>query len=474
MSSSEYNQLLKFLYFEGYADSYEEAENLLEEMSDEEFEDLLERKYDKDEPLPGSGKTPSEKLERKRGQHAARVMLGNPALGRSARNDPERDSYRDRASMMDRVKDSLDKGEEPRDDEGRKNLIKAARRPRASYERQDNRPGGLRAGNTKAGGHRTLVRKEETKIQEEQYRTTASGRRVRWDENEATDNAVSDMLQKRREAAAKKAATARLAAKGNLPIRKPQQNEEFESYVENLQNEGYDLSNWTWDGIEEFYIAEAKKEFPSDKVRAKSAKHMRNFLTRPNSAVGQRSKQKSKKMDAIRSTVEVGDDPRNTMHGQDLRKIREDFDAIVEFLFVEGYANTIESAELMAESINAEWVDEILDEKYAREMDTTGRGADRRASDLGGVPKRRKPTPDKYKHSEGDFSPRDLSPGARRRRDERRQAVGGFNESSHIQPPQERLKTDRNMFNIPEKEREAARQRLLAKAKEKREKKGIE
>lgn len=161
MSSSEYNQLLKFLYFEGYADSYEEAENLLEEMSDEEFEELLERKYDKDEPLPGSGKTPRQKMQTKRGQHAARVMLGNPALGRSARNDPERDSYRNRASMMDRVKDAQDKGEEPRDDEGRKNLIKAARRPRASYERQDNRPGGLRAGNTKAGGHRTLVRKEE-------------------------------------------------------------------------------------------------------------------------------------------------------------------------------------------------------------------------------------------------------------------------------------------------------------------------
>jgi hypothetical protein len=271
MSSAEYNQLLKFLYFEGYADSYEEAENLLEEMSDEEFEDLLERKYDKDEKLPGSGKTPSQKLERKRGQHAARVMLGNPALGRSARNDPERDSYRDRASMMDRVKSSLDKGEEPRDDEGRKNLIKAARRPRASYERQDNRPGGLRAGNTKAGGHRTLVRKEEAEMQNE-----------------------------------------------------------------------------------------AKQEFPTDKVKKQSAKHMRDFLTRPNSAVGQRSKQKSKKIDAIRSTVEVGDDPRKTMHGQDLRKIKEE---VVEYLFVEGYADTIENAELMAESISETWVNEILEAK---------------------------------------------------------------------------------------------------------------
>lgn len=44
MSSSEYNQLLKFLYFEGYADSYEEAEYILEEMTDEEFEELIEAK----------------------------------------------------------------------------------------------------------------------------------------------------------------------------------------------------------------------------------------------------------------------------------------------------------------------------------------------------------------------------------------------------------------------------------------------
>lgn len=40
---------------------------------------------------------------------------------------------------------------------------------------------------------------------------------------------------------------------------------------------------------------------------------------------------------------------------------KESFDAVVEYLFVEGYAETIESAELIAESISAEWVNEILD-----------------------------------------------------------------------------------------------------------------
>jgi hypothetical protein len=155
-----FDTIIEFLCVEGYAETLEEAEWIMaNELDVEDIDSILnEKKYDRDEKLPGSGKTPREKMERKRGQHAARVMLGNPALGRSPRNDPERDSYSDRARMMDRVKNSQDKGEEPRDDEGRKNLIKAARRPRASYEKE-NRPGGLRAGNTKAGGHRTLVKK---------------------------------------------------------------------------------------------------------------------------------------------------------------------------------------------------------------------------------------------------------------------------------------------------------------------------
>jgi hypothetical protein len=38
----EYHKLLKFLYFEGYADSYEDAAYLLEELSDEELGELLE------------------------------------------------------------------------------------------------------------------------------------------------------------------------------------------------------------------------------------------------------------------------------------------------------------------------------------------------------------------------------------------------------------------------------------------------
>ena len=43
MSSYEYHQILQFLYFEGYADSYESAEYLFEQLSDEEYGELCER-----------------------------------------------------------------------------------------------------------------------------------------------------------------------------------------------------------------------------------------------------------------------------------------------------------------------------------------------------------------------------------------------------------------------------------------------
>ncbi len=237
----EYNELLKFLYFEGYAESYAEAEELLESMSDEEFEDLLERKYDRDETLP-SGRTPRQNMERQRGRHGANYLLRKrePGVGR---NDQAADSHFSRASTMDTVKKAQDAGEEPRDSSAWKNTIAARRRPRASYEVPNERPGGLRAKATKAGGYRTLVRKEETEMQEAwysgkgTYRTTASGRKVRWDEDEATDDAVSALMQKRREAAAKKAAQARMKAKGTVP--KKGGNEMFESIVEYLFVEGY-------------------------------------------------------------------------------------------------------------------------------------------------------------------------------------------------------------------------------------------
>jgi hypothetical protein len=69
MSSYEYHQILQFLYFEGYADSYESAEELVESLSDEEFEDLCEKKLAHSFPL--------NKRERKSVENIGRMNRGD-------------------------------------------------------------------------------------------------------------------------------------------------------------------------------------------------------------------------------------------------------------------------------------------------------------------------------------------------------------------------------------------------------------
>jgi hypothetical protein len=59
MTNYNYHQLLKYVYFEGYADSYDEAESLLEQLTDEEFAQLYSL-------YESSGMTPENKRTWKR------------------------------------------------------------------------------------------------------------------------------------------------------------------------------------------------------------------------------------------------------------------------------------------------------------------------------------------------------------------------------------------------------------------------
>jgi len=45
MSSYEYHQLLQYLYFEGYADSYEEAEELFESLDNTDLNKVIIAQY---------------------------------------------------------------------------------------------------------------------------------------------------------------------------------------------------------------------------------------------------------------------------------------------------------------------------------------------------------------------------------------------------------------------------------------------
>lgn len=254
MSSYEYNQLLKFLYFEGYADSYEEAENLIEEMTDEEFEELLE----------SSGMSPENRR----------------AWERMVR----------------------EKGPNP--------LTSPQRRPQRSARRI------------------------------EQPSTTTPPRNKRKLEYEVRE-----------------------------------ETEEMD--------EGF-------------------KEPNLQRMIQQSDRHMKKAAKVGGS---RRSKNRAFKMDSIRSALERGEDPRADTFGgkraengnppldhrasysrrnplnnppRPVKKAgvqREEFESIIEFLFVEGYTDTIESAELMAENISEDWANDIIE---ARASERRGMGSPQR------------------------------------------------------------------------------------------------
>jgi hypothetical protein len=189
------------------------------------------------------------------------------------------------------------------------------------------------------------------------------------------------------------------------------------------------MSDEEFDGV-----VEAFKEPDLNKMKRQEYRHQKQSTSQKGGSRGD-SKNRASKMSSIRSALERGEDPRADGYGgaraargnppedhraafsknpmnNPPRKVKEpgvkkeEFESVVEYLFVEGFADTIEGAEEMAENISETWVNEILNEM-------------------------------------------------------------------EVQPPREQLKTDRDMFSISQKEKDAARERTLAKAKAMRAKKGI-
>jgi len=196
---------------------------------------------------------------------------------------------------------------------------------------------------------------------------------------------------------------------------------------------------------------------PFKKMKERENEHRRSATSQGGGSRGD-AKNRSLKIGSILGAITRGEDPRADGYGgaraargnppEDHRAAfsknplnkpprrvkepgvkKEEFDVIAEYLFVEGYADTIESAELIAESISEQWVEEILDEKTIK---ATGEVADRRArtTDPTVRPSRLKPMPEVIKYTESGFdkTASRRSTGARRRKDERRQGVGGFKE----------------------------------------------
>jgi hypothetical protein len=197
----------------------------------------------------------------------------------------------------------------------------------------------------------------------------------------------------------------------------------FEGYADSYAEAEELLESMSDEEFEELNEKRLAHSFPLKPSERRSVENIRAMLDgKPKPETPSRS--------ARRSPPE--EQPKARKRTTDLTKVRmgEEFESVVEYLFVEGFADTIENAEVMSENISETWVNDILNEKYVKAMDTAGRGADRRAhtTDPTVRPIRRKPTPEKYKHSEAEFDSTLTSPGARKRKEERRQGVGGFRE----------------------------------------------
>ena len=284
---------------------------------------LGERKYEPDEELP-SGSTPNKKMEKAQRKHGARYMLSG-----GGRNNPARDSHFSRGSKVKKIADIIKSGEDPRNSPqagvGWGNDARKTGRPGVSTADRTSRTqrnddtdakstytqGGLRAHKTKAGGYRTLVKKEEYEYNELLKFLYFEGYADSYKEAECILEDMSD--------------------------------EEFEELCEKKLAHSFPLK-------------------PSEKRSVENIKRMNDgdFSVSP----GGRSSTETRTKSASKPT------PKTTKRKTDLSKV-----IIAQYLYVEGYSETLESAEVMAENISETWVEEIINE--AEKVFPLGKVADK-------------------------------------------------------------------------------------------------
>ena len=175
--------------------------------------------------------------------------------------------------------------------------------------------------------------------------------------------------------------------------------EEFEIIVNALIEEGYDLSSYTWDEMYEVCLDEAVKGESSERRRDLAAQ--RRAGDKPLSPAKGRDNANKMQRD-----INYFDKLTKKNNNEEV----EIFDTVLEFLQVEGYAETLEEAEwLMANVIDEEAIDIILDEVTA--ADYTALAKTKKPRSAASIQARahasrlNKPTPETGKKSSRPSSP---------------------------------------------------------------------
>ena len=155
--------------------------------------------------------------------------------------------------------------------------------------------------------------------------------------------------------------------------------EEVENWVNSLIDEGYDLSEYTWEDMYEMYVNldEAKSRLPTRGIDPELYSQFYGNASRSKKVKGKKTPQpgqnryltkQNQKRSAERYAAAMGRNRTPSAsdydnHGGGSRNEETDlFDAILEHLVAEGYADTNESALVIMANMSEEWREEILDE----------------------------------------------------------------------------------------------------------------
>jgi hypothetical protein len=137
--------------------------------------------------------------------------------------------------------------------------------------------------------------------------------------------------------------------------------EEFEIIVNALIEEGYDLSNYTWDEMYEVCLDEAVKgasRHDTEMRKAASTERKSGIKNRLSPAAGKDNADKMQR--DVKFFDKLTKKNRNVV-GLVTKEEVDIFDAILEYLVAEGYADTNESALVIMANMSEEWRQSIVE-----------------------------------------------------------------------------------------------------------------
>jgi hypothetical protein len=147
--------------------------------------------------------------------------------------------------------------------------------------------------------------------------------------------------------------------------------DQFKSWVNELLDEGYDLSDYTWDELYEGY-----KKLPVGRMIVQSARKSAFALDKANRG-DEKGKdkdikdiQKMAKVASRHSTIKgkakirgEGQAALNRIRGEAKNESVDFYDVVLEYLLDEGFADTLEGAEAIMVNMSEEWIEGILEER---------------------------------------------------------------------------------------------------------------